>query len=435
MSDIPSINFYPFSTDLWQYLDDLPYMPSRVDRDALIEAGEERRTQIWDYFFRIRPEDVGIPQREEIQAVRNDLDIEFRRHQETVDELEFFLRTTEQRLVADLKRSLTIGTPLLVVALLLATALAYLQRSGLEILLCSGVFGLPGAFLVAHAGLMKLSLNNARQAKEMGIKDLKEIQKRQVRAARMRINTLEQQIEILKKQLPEPPTGSQVREWLNTDLVALHKRSIEQTGLESRLVPVEEINQIDNLMLRYNPIPVMGPGELQDVERIPPTFTREINADLNKHLSARSAYILEDGRSVDVLFGVYYIKYIGVTDDMLATYSLFYDFITGKYSGESVSEQYYRDVVAITTTRETRHIMLGVDSDEYILVEDAPTFTIYLAGTEERRVTFVNENYFHEIRDKLGLETLQIPHIYWVGNIDQVAGDTVKLLRHYLPRA
>jgi hypothetical protein len=426
------MSFYPFSADLWDYLEDMAYMPSRRKRDALIAAGKSKRVQIWDYFFQINPEDVGKPQRKEIQAVRADLEEEFLAYQVNEEELDFKLRVTEERLQAGLRRSLFIGLPLLFLGILLAAWQFNLGRSTNQILFCGGLFAIPGAISLLRTGMRAMSLSNARKAKELETADMKAIQERQIKAASMRIKELERQIEILKGQIPTPPSGAQVRAWLNQDLATLHKRSINQTGLKERQVPVAELNAIGDFSLNNNPIPVMGPGELQEKERIPPTFTREVNPDLNKHLTARRAYLLDDGRSVDVLYGIYYIKYIAVADDMLATYSFFFDLISGRISGESISEQYYRDVVAITTTRETRHIMLGVDSDEYILVEDAPTFTIYLAGTEERRVTFVNENYFQEIRDKLGLESTQVHHIYWIGDINRVASDTIQLLRHFL---
>lgn len=44
-----------YSSDLWDYLQDMPYMPSRQDRDELIHAGDYKRVQIWDYFFSNKP--------------------------------------------------------------------------------------------------------------------------------------------------------------------------------------------------------------------------------------------------------------------------------------------------------------------------------------------------------------------------------------------
>src|SRR5690349_18880300 len=95
----------------------------------------------------------------------------------------------------------------------------------------------------------------------------------------------------------------------------------------------------------------------------------------------------------EVLYGVYYLEHILIADDMLATYGLFYDFITGKCHAEQITEQYYQDVVAITTTHEFRKIPFGVDAQETKYVEDAPTFTLSLASGEHRTVTFVSRKY------------------------------------------
>lgn len=72
-----------FSRDLWDYLDDLKdYMPSRRDRDVLVRAAEAdpaeaKRVRIWDYFFRVHPEDLGRPQKKYIEVLterqKNDL--------------------------------------------------------------------------------------------------------------------------------------------------------------------------------------------------------------------------------------------------------------------------------------------------------------------------------------------------------------------------
>ena len=62
---MPEYRKYP--RDLWDYIEGLPYMPSRADREKFFRNEEKReRIKLWDYFFRIKPEDVGKPQREEI---------------------------------------------------------------------------------------------------------------------------------------------------------------------------------------------------------------------------------------------------------------------------------------------------------------------------------------------------------------------------------
>ena len=58
-----------YLSDIWDYLGDMPYMPSRQNRDELIQTGNYKRVQIWHYFFRIDPDDVGKPQKREITLV------------------------------------------------------------------------------------------------------------------------------------------------------------------------------------------------------------------------------------------------------------------------------------------------------------------------------------------------------------------------------
>jgi hypothetical protein len=49
-------------------------MPSRSDREKIfLDEKRRERVQLWDYFFRIKPEDVGKPQREEISSIVEDI--------------------------------------------------------------------------------------------------------------------------------------------------------------------------------------------------------------------------------------------------------------------------------------------------------------------------------------------------------------------------
>ncbi|HEX7679727.1 MAG TPA: hypothetical protein VF713_16470, partial [Thermoanaerobaculia bacterium] len=73
MIDLPT--FPPYSTSLWDYLGDMPYMPSAGDRELLKKKADAnpahaRRVQIWDYFFRPEREDVGKPIRHELTERR-----------------------------------------------------------------------------------------------------------------------------------------------------------------------------------------------------------------------------------------------------------------------------------------------------------------------------------------------------------------------------
>jgi len=136
---------------------------------------------------------------------------------------------------------------------------------------------------------------------------------------------------------------------------------------------------------------------------------------------------------LEVLYGVYYIEHILVADDMLATHGRFFDFITGKVTSEQVTEQYYKDVVSIATVKEFRTITLGVDDSRPLHIEDAPTFSLSLASGERRTVTFVNEDYFLGVREKLGDLTVdQIRDMNWVREAEQIADNAIRALRSYL---
>ena len=58
-----------YPKEVWGYLNDMLYMPSRLDRNRLYEAGDQKHVQIWDYFFQINPDDVGLPQKREISQI------------------------------------------------------------------------------------------------------------------------------------------------------------------------------------------------------------------------------------------------------------------------------------------------------------------------------------------------------------------------------
>ena len=80
------------SKDLWDYLDDIPYMPSRADRDKLLASNDPARVQIWDYFFRIKPEDVGKPQKEEIKTIDDNIHEEISRYTQKQKDIDDFIK-------------------------------------------------------------------------------------------------------------------------------------------------------------------------------------------------------------------------------------------------------------------------------------------------------------------------------------------------------
>jgi len=209
----------------------------------------------------------------------------------------------------------------------------------------------------------------------------------------------------------------------------LWNKSKDVTALSNRLINIESIkvDQDGNPLKFPNPVAVVGPAELQRPERIPLVFTRSV--DLSKHFSARRSFYMPNDNKVEVLYGVYYLEHILIADDMLATYGLFYDFITGKFHSEEITEQYYKDVVAISTTHEFREIALSIGDKESKYVEDAPTFTLSLASGEHRTVTFVSEKYFMEIKEKINLNEADVLRIYWILDAQENANMAVGALR------
>lgn len=321
-----SVSGKEYPKDLWDYLVDMPHMPSRVDRDRLIEYGDEKRVKLWDYFFRINSEDVGIPQQQELSSIR------------------------------------------------------------------------------------KAVKENAKQFDESEIAIMVK-----------RVMQLELDLEMLRRQIPVPPPYETVRQWLDDDLGSLWERSKDVSGLSNRLIEIEDTQ---------NPIPLIGPAELQRPERFPPTFS-DVNLDLRKHLVARQAVQLSDGR-IDILYAVYYLEYILIADDVVATYELFYDFVSGKLHATEATEQYYTDIVAIGMKNEFRRIIGDESGTRSAYVEDAPTFTLSLANGEHHSITFANERYFLEIKDRINITEENIARIYFIRDSQVYADHAIKALRHHL---
>ena len=249
-----------------------------------------------------------------------------------------------------------------------------------------------------------------------------------------RKNALNAEIEILRRQIPTPSSGESIRSLLDKDLEAIQDHAIDATGLGTRLVDCTSgvFDDNGNSVLQRNPIPVLGPAELQNSQRIHPLFLEDGDIDLNKHFHAKRSYPMTEKDRIDVLYGVYYLEYILIGDDMLVTYGLLYDFITGKTYSEQRIEQYYEDVVSIAITKEFRKIVLSANTIEKIFIEDAPTFTLSLASGEQRTVTFVSEKYFLEIKDKINVDEDGISKIFWIRDSEQIAEDAMVALRYYV---
>lgn len=429
MNDLRS---YPES--VWDYLGDMPQIPARSDRDLLVARGDSRRVKIWDYFFRIRPEDVGKPLAREIEEIEVDLKLRLQEHDEIVtrlqadiQEIKDFIRRRRIKRAAIAAAALLLGAA--------GTLFGYLNQGAPVgmIWVCSAPLffaGLVFAFGAFFAG-GEAGQRQAQLIEEL--ESLKEENRQMVKEAVTRTNALKQKIRELIAQIPKPPDDETVQAWLQEDLERLRQDSIEKTGMGSRLVEIDGRADQGIGMHVSNPITVMGPGELQAVEEIPPSFGQKISPDRYKHLTVRRALQTPEGARA-VLHGVYYIEHILVAEDMLTTRGFFFDFISGQITSEKITEQYYKDIVSIAMTREFRSVSAGIEDQSEIHIEDTPAFTLSLASGERRTITFANQNYFLGIRESLGLSEEEARQIAWAHQADEIANEAALTLRGYLRR-
>lgn len=410
-----------YSKDIWDYLVDMPYMPSRADRDNL-NREDATRVQIWDYFFQINPNDVGKPQKQEIDKIEKDILKGISAYTQNQKEIRDSIKRNKETLFWKRIKTFTYAMLCFIFAF-------YFSKIGSDIstninwaalcispLLLIGIILMFGIFIIGWNE--KREINNLKRRSTL----LHDAHNRSIKEKVERKNSLKTEIKELKKQIPVPPPGIEVRQWLDEHLNVVIEDSKRSTGLVGK----------DLVKIDPNPISFSGPGELQNPKRFPPTFTQirasdDINFDIKKHLTARRAYEYPDGQ-IDVLYGIYYLECILIANDMLATYGLFYDFITGKSHATETTEQYYNDVVSIVVTNEFRWI----NKSEELYIEDAPTFTMSLSSGESRKVTFVSKKYFQKIKDEIDVSEEDISKIYLIQRSQVDASNAIRALRKQL---
>jgi hypothetical protein len=436
-----------FSNDVWDYVDKLPDMPSRADRDRPRNQGDKKRIQLWDYFFRPNPNDLCMGERDEVASLHDQIS---RATQERDDKIAGYEReiADKERRIAQLKRKrrrrgfIWWGLAILVAiggAIIETNTSYYGDYSGVSLAAAAPfvLFGLIAFLRIPGAGRdEKKEIEELREQIEQAREDFEKKKK----GFEKRIEELEAHIKMIVGQLPTPPADEQVLKWLQEDLAALRTHSVEATGLGTRLVDIRFEGEDGSVSTADNPIVILGPGELQDPDSMPHAF--EASEDKDRHLRARRE-VSTDGRGFEVLYGIYYLEYVLVADDMLATCGFFYDFITGDTAAECVTEQYYTDVVAIAMIREDRKIKVSDNQGgtQEVWVYDAPTFRLSLASSEKREVTFVNDQYFEKIAAKhakvgqaLEGDGGEKQRIRSVIEAEQVADNAVKALRSFLRR-
>lgn len=437
--------YISYSRDIWDYIKDLPYMPSRADRERLFLDEEKRkRVKLWDYFFRIKPEDVGKPQRKEIASI--------------IKEIRKSIEECKQREKAILERIKNLkgisikkginrfiwGCGILGIALFLVSRTSVFETTPApdKYIYCV-IFSVAG--LVILGMIIAVAYVAGHEKKEAGqiAVSLKEIRKahfEKTNEAVRRISALKKEVARLRRQIPKPLHGKDVRQWFDNELDELRDYTKTQVALVRELIEV----QSDDIKAKIeNPLLVSGPGELQQI--IPRRFLLEVNRDLNKHLGAKQSYLVEKKSSndlkdfpydtlFDILYGVYFLEFIVIAEDMLVTHSFFYDFIDKKVVAEHTSEQYYEDVVALSIQKESQEISTRDIYGRVIsyFIEDSPTFTLSLKSGETHEVTFVSQNYFINVREKLNISHDNVDRILWINKAKAITENVIKSLRYYL---
>lgn len=425
-----------YSRDIWEYIKDLPYMPSRADRDRLFQDENKReRVKLWDYFFRIRPEDIGKPQREEISAIikniRTSIEMCKQREKEILEKITV-LKT--KALIKAIKK-LAWGGFVFVCALYFVFQ-NFPEATVPEIKYVYGfiLFLFWAIIMSSIVGLGYFWGSDIKESRKFYVilKEFKISHFNEIDEDRKRISFLKKEVARLRRHIPEPISGEDARKWLNSEFQKLWKYTKEEVALVRDLINIQGEKPGDEIK---NPLSVLGPGELQG--KIPRQFSVTVNRDLHKHLGAKQAYQLDTKQYsdlYDVLYGVYFLEYIVVGVDMLVTHSFFYDFIEDKVTSEYTTEQYYTDVVALAIEKEVRKLSLLDNNGKLatVYVEDSPAFTLSLKSGEKHQVSFVNQDYFIKVREKLEIGIDDIGKIYWINQARTIADNVIKALRSYI---
>ncbi|NOT06452.1 MAG: hypothetical protein HOP27_17815 [Anaerolineales bacterium] len=330
--------YISYSRDIWDYIKDLPYMPSRTDRERLFLDEEKReRVKLWDYFFRIKPEDVGKPQREEIASIIKEI-------RKSIEECKQIEKAILER-INDLK-SISItkvikrsvwGCGILGIALFLVSRTSAFETTPApdKYIYCV-IFSIAWLIILGMViAIAYVAGDDKKEARQIAV-SLKEIRKahfEKTNEAAKRISALKKEVARLRRQIPTPLHGQDVRQWFDDELNELRDYTKTQVALVREIIEV----QSDDIKAKVeNPLLVSGPGELQQI--IPRRFLIDVNRDLNKHLGAKQAFLVEKKSNndlkdfpydtlFDILYGVYFLEFIVIAEDMLVTHSFFYDFI------------------------------------------------------------------------------------------------------------
>ncbi len=427
--------YIKYPRDLWEYIKDLSYMPSRADREKfLIDETKRERIKLWDYFFRFKPEDVGKPQRKEISFLIREIRESVEKCKQREEDVLNKIKEYERRAFVKAITKFFWGSIVLGIALFLSNRISTETISAHDKYVYGVVFFF--SWLIILIIFVGLSFFLGEEKKEsrwlvLDLKEFKDAHFKKVDEDKYRIKALKREITRLRRQVPKPLSGAEARNWLDREFKKLWAHTKSEVALVRDIIKIQ--GERPDVEIEY--LSVLGPGELQ--QKTPMHYSESVNEDLHKHLGAKQAYRLDPdkhGIMYDILYGVYFIEYIIVATDMLVTHSFFYDFIDDKMTAAYTTEQYYTDVVALAIENEDRRITLenAIGEVVSVYIEDSPTFTLSLKSGEIHKVSFVNQDYFIKIREKLNMTLDDIDKIYWINQARRIADNVIKALRHYI---
>jgi hypothetical protein len=280
-------------------------------------------------------------------------------------------------------------------------------------------------------------------------------------------------IEQLKRQVPCPPSDDEINQLLKYDLEKLKKECLRKSSVGNRLAEISVFNEEGEEKRVDNPIIFISSGELQEIGKIPLSYKPPLltfieraseafkstifshldkmpdalkpisKPDMVKHFLARRHTNAKQHN--ELYFGVYYMEYLMILDDMIILYSFFYDFITGQKVGDRITEIYYEDIVAIEQCREDRIIPLYYDdknsddknSDDKNSIEipNVPMFRLILPSGNSHSVSFVNRSYFVNLFERLAKKEDSLPKMIDEQTImanTALADAAINVLRKYL---
>jgi hypothetical protein len=461
MIDLPEFPEHP--SRLWGYLDDMPYMPSARDRELLqrkaAATGQEHRVRIWDYFFRPRPEDVGKAVRREHEELRARAEST---HAETTERL----KTTRKRL-ADFEdgwRNESAAVNAELQRIEAETGSRERRRAMKKIVIgeivgCSGVIFLTAqvflkaltcgslGWLVVIAPVVLVSdiaVRSARRrrtpewieaciaAEQQHVRDGwfprdealrrqiyddrarvaadEEILDRLVPHLRMRIAKLETLFDSLLREIPTPPSETEVESWLVNDLLMLRKRGEDRHAMEGRTVA---FSKGENVFV------IQAPAEIQDPASIPAAYRD--HADRDKHLRARHIRPSATGGSVEH-HGVFSYDVIFIGDAVLARYSVLFDFIEGDPIRESAPRQHYADFVMVEMRHEFREIRATESREPQPVM--LPSMILALSNGDRVTITVTTSAYFDAVKDGDAVDAGAVAN----GDAYRVANDALKAI-------